>query len=192
MHVNPTPRTPAFQSWICQRTAAYILSVTAMLKFHAELLPTIIHYKHAEVVNPRYLLNSFIFILVPGIYSVLILSFSMGLFFLHQRLRCYTTVAGLIFLIDVVLMNPLNWIHFIRSGTDTDLWKENSLNKWANIHHFHSPQYGFPLKSVDASQNKCILIPSDLFLLLPLLCHSWMNLSKPTGIYRSQFSFKSL
>lgn len=143
-----------------------------------------IQYKHAEVVHPRYLLNSFIFIVAPRIYSVLILSFSMGLFFLHQRLRFYMTVAGLIFLIDMVLMNPINWIHFIRSGTDTDLWKENSLNKWANIHHFHSPQYGFSLNSVDTSQNKCILTPSDLFLFLPLLCHSWMNLSKPTGIYR--------
>lgn len=48
-----------------------------------------IQQKHTQTVHPRFILTSFIFNPVPGINSVLILSISMGLFFLHQRLRCY-------------------------------------------------------------------------------------------------------
>lgn len=151
-----------------------------------------IQYKHAQTVHPGYLLNTFIFNPVPGINSVLILSISMDYSFCIKDLGVTTTVASLIFLIDMVLLNLFNWIYFINSGTDTGIWKEYGLNKWANIYHSYSTQYGFSLKSVVTSQNKCILIPSDLFLLQPLLCHSWMHLRKPIGIYRSQFSFKSL
>lgn len=151
-----------------------------------------IQYKHAQTVHPGYLLNSFIFSPVLGINSGFILSISMGLFFCIKDLGVTTTLTSLISLIDMVLLNPFNWIHFINSGTDTDILKEYGLNKWANIHYFYSTQYGFSVKSVVTSQNKCILILSDLFLLQPLLCHSWMHLSKPIGIYRSQFSFKSL
>lgn len=127
-----------------------------------------------------------------GLILCLFYQFQWDYSFCIKDLGVTTTVASLIFLIYMVLLNSFNWIHFINSGTDTDIWKEYGLNKWANIHHFYSTQYGFSLKSVVTSQNKCILIPSDLFLLQPLLCHSWLHLSKPIGIYRSHFSFKSL
>lgn len=130
------------------------------------------------------------------LYSIQYLGLILCLFYQFQWDYSFCIkdlgVTSLIFLIDMVLLNPFNWIHFINSETDTDTWKEYGLNKWANIHHFYSTQYGFSLKSVVTSQNKCILIPSDLFPLPPLLCHSWMHLSKSIGIYRSQFSFKSL
>lgn len=108
------------------------------------------------------------------LYSILYLGLILHLFYQFQwdysfcikDLGVTITVASLVFLIDMVLLNPFNCICFINSETDTDIWKEYGLNKWANIHHFYPTWYSFSLKSVVTSQNKCILIPSDLFLLL--------------------------
>lgn len=117
-----------------------------------------------------------------GLILCLFYQFQWNYSFCIKDLGVTTTVTSLFFLIDTVLLNPFNWIHFINSRTVADIWKEYGLNKWANILHFYSTQYDFLLKPVVTSQNKCILIPSDLFLLQLLLCHSWMHLSKPIGI----------
>lgn len=139
-------------------------------------------HKHAQTVHPGYLFDSFIFSPYLGLILCLFYQFQWDYSFCIKDLDVTTTVTSLFFLIYMVLLNPFNWIHFINSRTDADIWKEYGLNKWANIHHFYSTQYDFLLESVVTSQNKCILIPSDLFLLQLLLCHSWMHLSKPIGI----------
>lgn len=195
MHVIPDSQTPAPPSWTCQSTATHTLTVNShaqvpcLIAAHNYILYSInMHKLYMQDISSIHLYS----IQYLGLILCLFYQFQWDYSLCIKDLGVTTTVASLIFLIDMVLLNPFNWIHFINSGTDTDIWKEYGLNKWANIHHFYSAQYGFSRKSVVTSQNKCILIPSDLFLLIPLLCHSRMHLSKPIGIYRSQFSFKSL